>query len=62
MTEPEERIARLSASVNRLAESVKGLRLEVEGWRTHTGSTGYFLLTAVEDLTKAVDELKGALR
>ena len=42
--------------------SLDGLRVEVEGWRKHTGSTGYFLLVAVEDLIKRVDELKAALK
>lgn len=43
--------------LQKLRASVDGLRLEVEGWRNHTGSTGYFLVTAVEDLLKAVDQL-----
>lgn len=43
--------------LKRLTETIAGLRLEVEGWRKHTGSTGYFLQVALEDLIKAVHEL-----
>lgn len=48
--------------LQKLRASVNGLRIEVEGWRNHTGSTGYFLVTAVEDLLKAVDALIDARR
>jgi hypothetical protein len=52
---------RVSEDVSKLSQAIKGLRVEVEAWRTHTGSTGYFLQVAVEDLIRVVDELKTAL-
>ena len=52
----------MNEKLEQLLQSIKGLRLEVEGWRVHTGSTGEFLLNAVEDLIKMVDELKRALK
>lgn len=48
---------KVTDTLAKLAESIKGLRIEVEAWRTHTGSTGYFLQVAVEDLIKVVNEL-----
>lgn len=48
----------LIAVVEKLEHTVAGLVLEVKGMRTHTDSTGYFLLIAVEDVLKAVQELK----
>jgi hypothetical protein len=48
--------------IEALSASVAGLRLEVEGWRIHTGSTGYFLLTAIEDVGHRVDELKAMIK
>ena len=53
---------KLAKEVKMLAELVRGLLIEVEGWRHHTGSTGYFLQTAVEDLHKAVDKLETAIK
>jgi hypothetical protein len=51
---PEKVIAH---EIERLTDHIKGLRLEVEGWRMHVGSTGYFIQIAIEDLQKAVAEL-----
>lgn len=48
---------KLLAEVRLLNATVKILNDKVEGWRTHTGSTGYFLQTATEDLTKSVSAL-----
>jgi hypothetical protein len=42
--------------------SIKGLRLEVEGLRMHTGSTGEFILISLEHLTRIVKELKAATK
>ena len=52
----------LNDRLGQLLASVKVLKTEVEGWRTHAGSTGYFLLIAVEDLTKAVIELANCVK
>lgn len=52
---------KVSDTLSRLAASITGLRIEVEAWRTHTGSTGYFLQVAVEDLIKVVNELSAYL-
>lgn len=49
--------AEMIKSVRDLSATVNGMRLEVEGWRQHSSSTGYFLQIAVEDLLKAVNEL-----
>lgn len=48
--------------VEKLEHTAAGLILEVKGMRTHTDSTGYFLLIAVEDLLKTVQELKVVLQ
>jgi hypothetical protein len=57
--ESEEKLAK---EVAKLSELVQGLLIEIRGWRTHTGSTGYFLQVAVEDLHKAVDKLEEAVK
>lgn len=38
--------------------SIEGLRLEVGGLRTHMGSTSHFLIMAVEDLQKLIEQLR----
>lgn len=42
--------------------SINGLRLEVEGLRMHTGSTGEFILISLEHLANIVKELKAATK
>ena len=42
--------------------SINGLRLEVEGLRMHTGSTGEFILISLEHLAHIVKELKAAAK
>jgi hypothetical protein len=43
-----------------IENSIKGLRLEVEGLRMHTGSTGEFILLSLEHLSNMVKALKSA--
>ena len=50
-------IEKLINEIRMVTATVKILNEKVEGWRTHTGSTGYFLQVATEDLTKSVDAL-----
>lgn len=42
--------------------SINGLRLEVEGLRMHTGSTGEFILISLDHLSNIVNELKAAIK
>lgn len=49
----------LTKRLSELATSVGGLRVEVEGWRQHTGSTGEFLILAVERLAREIQDLRG---
>lgn len=42
--------------------SINGLRLEVEGLRMHTGSTGEFILISLEHLANIVKDLKAATK
>lgn len=44
-----------------LKNSIKGLSMEVEGWRQHTGSTGEFILVALKDMLAAVVKLEKAI-
>jgi len=44
-----------------LTTQAKGLRIELEAWRTHSGSQGHFLQMAIEDLEKAVKELRSCV-
>jgi hypothetical protein len=41
-----------------LESSVKGLRLEVEGWRMHTGSASHFMMVEIDRLIDVLKELK----
>lgn len=54
----DEKMSEMLIAIDKLCNSVNGLRLEVEGWRTHTGSTGYFLSSSVEKLVTTVTQLK----
>lgn len=47
--------------LNLLEHTAQLLVNEVRGMRTHTDSSAYFLQIAVEDLLKAVQELKEAV-
>lgn len=51
----------VSVRVAEMSNVVRGLRMEIEGWRQHTGSTGEFLIVAVENLNKAIRELAIAI-
>jgi uncharacterized OsmC-like protein len=42
--------------------SISGLRIEVEGWRRHTGSTGEFILLEIDRLLDKVKELKAVIK
>lgn len=65
MTTPaEQKIVddeRLVNAIFQLVIQAKGLRMELELWRKHSGSQGHFLQLAMEKLTKAVSELQEAL-
>lgn len=41
-----------------LESSVKGLRLEVEGWRMHTGSASHFMMIEIDRLITVLQELR----
>lgn len=56
--EAAKRTAMLIDVIVKLEQSVSGLIIEVKGQRTHADSGGYFVQIAVEDLLKAVQELK----
>jgi hypothetical protein len=45
-----------------LESSVKGLRLEVEGWRMHTGSASHFMMVEIDRLIDVLNELKGLIK
>lgn len=51
-----------AAKLEELKSSIKGLSMEVEGWRQHTGSTGEFILVALKDLHAAVNKLQAAIK
>lgn len=57
MSEQDELWQKLVNEIRTVNATVKILNDKVEGWRTHTGSTGYFLQVATEDLTKSVATL-----
>lgn len=56
MSEPD-----FSAKLEEIKNSLKGLSMEVEGWRQHTGSTGEFILVALKDMLNAVNKLQKAI-
>ena len=41
-----------------LEASIKGLRMEVEGWRQHTGSASHFMLVEIDRLISELTELR----
>lgn len=61
MSETEDLLRKALAELKTMKATVKLLDEKVEGWRTHVGSTGYFLKVATEDLTKAVASLEKAV-
>lgn len=56
MSEPD-----FAAKLEELKNNIKGLSMEVEGWRQHTGSTGEFILVALKDMLAAVVKLEKAI-
>jgi hypothetical protein len=51
----------IKAKLEELKNTLKGLSMEVEGWRQHTGSTGTFILDAIHDAVRAVNKLEKAV-
>ena len=45
-----------------LESSVRGLRLEVEGYRTHMGSSTEFMLIEIDRLINVLTELRGLIK
>jgi hypothetical protein len=45
-----------------LESSVRGLRLEVEGMRTHVGSSTEFLMIEVDRLISVLEELRKLIK
>jgi hypothetical protein len=45
-----------------LEQQIRGLRIEVEHWRMHTGSTGEFVLSALDGVSRALEALKGKIK
>jgi hypothetical protein len=45
-----------------LESSVKGLRLEVKGYRTHMGSSTEFMLIEIERLISVLQELRTLIK
>ena len=41
--------------------STAGLLLEVKGLRTHMGSSIHFLIIAIEDLQKVIEQIKASI-
>ena len=58
MTETE---TLLIAKITEIQYTIKGLMIQIEGWRTHTSSVSDFLLREVEELQRIVTELKDKL-
>ena len=52
----------IRAKLEEICVSIKGLSLEVEGWRQHTSGNGEFFLGALKDLLAAVNKLKEAVK
>jgi hypothetical protein len=52
----------LVAKITGIQVTIKGLMLQVEGWRVHTSSMGDFILHEIEELEKTVVELKSTLQ
>lgn len=51
-----------SQRLEELKMAIKGLSIEVEGWRQHTGSTGDFILAALRELHVSVNKLQAAIK
>ncbi len=51
----------LLMKLTEIQHSIKGLLMQVEGWRVHTSSMGDFIIAEVEELQRAVAELKTKL-
>lgn len=49
MSEQEQRDA-LIESIREFKNSIKGLSMEVEGWRQHTSTNGEFVLITLRDI------------
>lgn len=52
----------LALQIDALKASVDGLRLEVEGWREHVGSTSHFILVALENMSRELEQLVAQMR
>lgn len=52
----------LKAQLVELEAAIRGLSLEVEGWRIHTDSTGTFILDALRDVLAAVKLLRETIQ
>lgn len=44
--------------ITEIQHTIRGLMIQVEGWRVHTSSVSDFLLREVEELQRIVGELK----
>lgn len=51
----------LLIKITEIQHTIKGLVMQIEGWRVHTSSMGDFILAEVEELQRAVAELKQKL-
>lgn len=58
----ETELATLAQRLRDLESSISGLRIEVEGWRMHTGSTGEFILIEIDRLISKFNEFKAEAR
>lgn len=54
--------ADFKAKLIEIEAAIRGLSLEVEGWRIHTDSTGTFILDALRDVLVAVKNLRETLQ
>lgn len=48
--------------VNEFRSSVRGLRMEVEGYRQHVGSSSEFILIEIDRMINLLNELKGLIK
>lgn len=42
--------------------NIRGLRLEVEGWRKHTSSNGTFVMDQLDELERILKQLRDKLK
>lgn len=54
--------ADFKAKLIEIEAAIRGLSLEVEGWRIHTDSTGTFILDALRDLLTVVKRLQETIQ